>query len=637
MENKLSLKHSIIFTLLFGLLCGNAFSSAFISDVRPSKVLYIIGEDDPGKAAITLKNSGLSDIRGTLTVMEEWEIDDSREVWKSEVDLKAEEEKVIDITWDLGSHLYGHGLRASLTVNGKVVSKKAEFFQTAKRENWFRMFMLNGGGLADRETRDNNPFVTYGNFGNHFGYALSDFAALAPEPKIYYSGQGSRLIVKQEMIETIRKSQELGGRHGSYVQSCGAAAAGYELARKHPEWFLRDTRGAFHTVASNRPFSPIDLAYPPDKQPAGWYLLAPDLGNPEVAEFGAKEIVRSIDMFNFDAVFFDSVVYGLLFYPHNQWFPPSDSRSFWTWDGEHYFRGKDPDATSADIQRRVREIIRKSHPKVVLWYNNADPTKAERREQSLAALDDPKSGTLHENQGLQLIRQNYPQHNWRAYFEILVAHRDKYMADPEFPGLEDTIRAVGYMYNRTFHTAGDLTEEEWIASRDTWTTARHVGALYISGTYHPCLTSSTAWRPTTQFMTRYSSFLWDEGIRLMDKPWEKIDVISNREVWWEETVYTKGNDSFHDTIIHLVNSPETENVDIKLTEDPPAVMQMEVEMKLSGDKEPVAVWALTPYDYDDEIREPEAIRITPEISGGRMLFKVPPFTYYTMLVIRETK
>ena len=66
-------------------------------------------------------------------------------------------------------------------------------------------------------------------------------------------------------------------------------------------------------------------------------------------------------------------------------------------------------------------------------------------------------------------------------------------------------------------------------------------------------------------------------------------------------------------------------------------LQMEVEMKLSGDKEPVAVWALTPYDYDDEIREPEAIRITPEISGGRMLFKVPPFTYYTMLVIRETK
>ncbi len=635
MKNNEIKKVLCLSVLFLGFLCVHAVAGISITDVRPSKVLYLVDEENPAKAAITINNSDSGDIKGILIVTEEWDADSSRKVWESEVSLKAGEKKTVDITWDMGKELYGKALRASLSVGGKVVSQKAEFFQTALRDNFFRMFMINGGGIADRPERDANPFVTYGNFANHYAYALSDFAALAPEPEIYYSGQGFRRIVKKELIAGIRKSQELGIRNGSYVQSSIQGPAGYELARKHPEWFLRDNRGAFHILS--RPISPIDISYPPDKQHSGWFQLGPDFGNPDVVKFGAEEIIRSIRMFNFDAVFFDSVVYGLMFYPYNEWFGPSHANSFWTWEGKHYFRGKDPDAASAEIQRQVREIIRSKYPKVVLWYNNADPTKKERREQSLAALDDTMSGTLHENQGPQVIMSNHPQHNWRAYFEILGAHRDKYMKNTEYPQLKDTVRAVGYMYNRTFHTAGDMTEAEWIASRDTWTTARHIGALYTASGHHPCLTSSSSWRPTTQFMTRYSSFLWDEGIRLMDKPWEKIDVISNREVWWEEAVYTKEKASYRDTIIHLLNCPETETVDIKVTEDPPSARDVEIEMELTEKKGEVKVWAMMPYDYTDEVREPRATQITPKISGNRIVFRVPSFTFNTMVVIREEK
>ena len=247
------------------------------------------------------------------------------------------------------------------------------------------------------------------------------------------------------------------------------------------------------------------------------------------------------------------------------------------------------------------------------------------------------SGTLYENQGLMLINPIYSQRNWRAYFELLAAHRDKYMKNTEFPQLKDTVRAVGYMYDRTFNKTGDMTEAEWTASRDTWTTARHVGAFYIAGAYHPCLTSSSSWRPTMQFITRYSSFLWDESIRLMDKPWEKITVISNREVWWEEAVYTKEKASYRDTIIHLLNCPETETVDIKVTEDPPSARDVEIEMELTEKKGQVKVWVMMPYDYTDEVREPKSAQITPKKSGNKIIFRIPPFTYSSMVVIREEK
>ena len=297
------MRKNIIFTILFAaslfhiILCRPAVSDVLITDVRPSKVLYLSDEDGQGSASVTIKNSGSGQVSGVFRVYDEWNFSESRKVWEEELAISGGQERTVNIAWVLGNNFYGHALRAEFSVEGNPVADKSEFFQVGRRENWFRMFMINGGGIADVPTRDTNPFVTYGNYGNHFSYALSDFADLAPQPPVYYSGQAIYRIVKQELIDKISTGQELGVRHGGYVQSCGGAAAGYELARVHPEWFLRDNRGAFHRVdPDGRPVSPVDLSYPPTQQHEGWYLLAPDFGNPDVVQFGADTGRHAIEI-----------------------------------------------------------------------------------------------------------------------------------------------------------------------------------------------------------------------------------------------------------------------------------------------------------------------------------------------------
>ena len=96
-----------------------------------------------------------------------------------------------------------------------------------------------------------------------------------------------------------------------------------------------------------------------------------------MVQYGAAEVVRAIRMFGWDAVFFDVAPYGMIHYGVNNTNQPNPG--LYTWDGRPWHRGADPDAASAKIARRTRELIRKHCPHVVLWYNGADPRRAARR------------------------------------------------------------------------------------------------------------------------------------------------------------------------------------------------------------------------------------------------------------------
>ena len=182
------------------------------------------------------------------------------------------------VTWELGEHVYGRGLHAAFSQEGKPVARAAEFFQVATVEDWWRTNMLNGGGLCDRATRATDPFVTYGNFDNHFAYALSDFSHLAPEPEVYYSGQTQYHIRKTGRIAKVRARRALGILAGAYTLGNTGGAAGYELARRHPEWFLRDERGGVPYVQSARLADRAQL--PARQRPKGWYVPGPGLRQP---------------------------------------------------------------------------------------------------------------------------------------------------------------------------------------------------------------------------------------------------------------------------------------------------------------------------------------------------------------------
>ena len=143
-------------------------------------------------------------------------------------------------------------------------------------------------------------------------------------------------------------------------------------------------------------------------------------------------------------------------------------------------------------------------------------------------------------------------------------------------------------------------------------------------------------RSFKQMMMRYSEFFWHEDIDVLKKGYTMFCCDSLREVWCDDMIYKREAGHFTDYYIHLVNVPEQEMCDEKVAEDPPEVDDAEVSTKLFG-TEPVQAWALQPYAYLDEKLEPRQSEVNISSVKGETVFAVPPFKYYTLLVIRKHK
>jgi len=594
-----------------------------IIKVQPSKKLYFVG--DVGRADIVLYNSGSTTVTGTLMVKEEWGVDESRVLsthWSKiyhnsrNITLLPHQQVTWSIDWDLGEQLYGHALQATFSVKNHPPITGHGFYQVARKNDWWRMNILSPD--------------EYCNFHNNFAYALSDFCNLAPATDEYYSGQVGYFINNKKLIHRIQANYQRGIMEGGYTQTLVCGPAGYEFARKHPDWILRDERGAFR--ASVAPLSPMAVSGPYDEPLKGkggavgsYYALPIDFGNPETVKYGAEEIIRAIKVLGFKAMFFDSNPYGMGHYGIK------DNVKLFTWDGLPHHRGNDPDEMSARSTRRVREIIRQSCPDVVLWYNGVDPTVPHKRKRNIAALDDSHCGVLMEVQIGPLLDPNHTLHHWRALYETFISRRNGLLKEEN---IHNPILNCGYIGFGAY-TKGLKTE--WETTRHGWTTANHIGAIFLASCVHPNLYGTDSWTPALQFMTRYSELMWSKEITLLEKPWKTITINSNREVWWEDSVYVNNSGRYHDTLIHIVNSPDQETV--KITERTDPVLAESVEIEMQGIRKPaeVQVWAMQPYNYDDSDKTPHRYRLATKVESGKLIVQIPPFRYYTLVVVREPK
>ncbi|MDD5708278.1 MAG: hypothetical protein PHR35_20360 [Kiritimatiellae bacterium] len=591
-------------------------------------MLYFYGE--PATAEIVLTNAGSAVVTGKLRVTEEWDLDETRTVWSGKVTLKPAERKTTTIEWMPREIMYGRTLRAEFQPKKGPAAQGMEVFQVADPKDWFRTLVMNGPAYPEAiKANEKDPFTTYNNFDNHFSYAPSGFAYLAPEEEQWVAGQGARFIKKQEMVDTIRRHRANGIRSGGYTISNTGGPAGYELARRHPEWFLRDLKGAFNTVGT--PVNPIELAQSITNvagRCTDWYCLYPDFGDPEVVRYAGEEVARAIKMFGFDGMFFDTCynIIGAFFNTAR-----GDASDIRLWDGAQLGRGEDLDVLTARCVAEVDRIVRMSIPHAVLWYNHASPRPGWGRAHE-AALKHPITGSWVEMQGGQILNSTFPMHAVRSFYEGLVVFRDEYL---KHPGYNDPVIGCGSLFN--LDPLNYMTKEEFAATRDAWTICNQVGANLIATRFHPICLGHEGWRPMAQFMTRYSGLLWGRDVLPVSKSWKRVNVESNREVWWNECVYERDRKGYRDLLIHVVNSPENETFDLKLTQDPPPATHVEVEVKLANPKKPVKVWALQMYGYGDSNRVPSQVELTPTVEDGKLLVEIPDVEYHTLVVVRESK
>ena len=196
-----------------------------------------------------------------------------------------------------------------------------------------------------------------------------------------------------------------------------------------------------------------------------------------------------------------------------------------------------------------------------------------------------------------------------------------------------------------------LTPEEAKAAREAWVATNHIGALFLAFNLHPCWNGSCASRPSTQFMTRYSSLLWDVGIKRVEA--ERIfRVTSSRELWWDRCAYMKDTYEKHSFpalnsqkfttvssgetlyLLHLINTPTTEKPTLKIPEDPPPASDVEVLFRVPPGKSVEKAWALRPYEWGEGKRMPVQVELEMDKTREGVNVKVPAFHYYTLVVFK---
>lgn len=602
-----------------------------IISVKPSKIVYDDGE--PGKATVRIANPLDQPQQVTLRSTLFWDLDDSRPLEPVTVTVPAQGEARAEISWGKPVAKWGHEIRVEALVNGQVVDTGRQFFGV--NSDWIDLVIV--ANLWDWAQGDEWPFITYTNLSHWFAWAPADYVENAPAYDEWGAGQGPWRMKKQDIQENIRRCHEVGVHCTFYNNSFSNGVAGVEWARKHPEWVSRDRTGMPAVSGS----ALIMAKHPWDEGTQAQGFVRLDFYDPEMIKWGAQNTIDSIKMFGWDGLFWDCG--GPCLFPG------------YSYDGQPAPHGQDPDQISARNYRLFTQTVRKQYPHFAIWINGdvsfyhlpfwssfgnggGVPTMRE-------AFSTPNSAMLcefrfHEQPGTEF-------NNWRRCYDRYAEQRDTITQELGAPV------TAGYTWGHD--TSGDKGPKV-AASRNYWVAGNHLSALYLATQMHTTANPNFALYPGTQFMTRYSALLWGRDVKVLRDPQSLFTVQPSRPLWWEKSVYRRARAGGEDLILHLVNVPETETVDIYRVPDPPAATAT-VTLKLPPGKRLASVQAVQMRSYQAdpggapvkyEQREgkwvhttgsvcrfgPSQVKLEASQEDGKVAVQVPEFLFHTMLVFR---
>ena len=625
-----------------------AFAAIFVQRIVPNKIVY--AESEKGWADVVFTNAAAKASSAGYTVTDSWGVaGESREIFRGTASLEPNAVKTVRIPWPGSTVRYGHEIR--VVVEGQTQTR-SEYF--AVNDDWwrvcqgcgldtihtkltplFRQFM-EYYGLPVAETKNTAGCRLWMDANRVEGFGMGPFpgywtlmtrwqmqkcsvggnkaAADMPDGVKWMTPNGPEPRDSGRIREDVRVSHEWGLRHTRFTIGYMEGPPGFETGRKHPEYILRTERGQFAGIYQDKTTDPEQIADMDNDKRSPWTYLVPNFNRDDVVEWAIKDLADSVDAFGEDGVYWDG---------HYIPFTGYDQR------GRKLPNYTEPAAQARikKTQERWHELILDGHPNRFSWGNlgSADPSK----RQSFG--EHPRYGTLTEIQWPFLLNPSMSCSNYRGFLDRLLPARDsRYLvySDGTKPS---KIHLVGYLYP-SFNYGRKANPG---AYREVWTMAQHVMAILASTLAHP-LAAGPQMRNFKQMMMRYAEFYWHEDIEVMEDGYQKFVCDSLREVWYDDMIYRRECKDHADYYIHLVNVPESEQCREDVEVDPPEVDDAEVSTKLFGSKG-VKAWAIQPYGYLDPVLEPRRQAVAVKRVKGETVFAVPPFTYYTLLVIRVPK
>lgn len=616
--------------------------------IVPNKIVYPLNEKGTVKVVVT--NTAASNASAEMRVTETWGIEgESREIYKGTLNLTPNECKSLTVEYPGSSVRYGHEVRVTLHSGLSPQTSgpsRSEYF--AVNDDWWRVnqgcgFEVKGksftplyrqfveyygypelpavetGGrlLKDAWEKvgwDSGPFPGYCTMVTRWqmqkcSVGGNRVAAEMPDGQRWYTANGPSPRDSGAIRQDSDISHEWGVHHTRFTINLMEGPWGFELARRNPEFMLRNARGQFEGCYGEVAVNPVWYSDLDNGRAHPWTYLKPNFCREDVIDWALDDLVAGVEGFREDGVYFDG-----RYVPHQGF----------TAFGENLQKLPNVNELALRNAKKTHDAILKDHPERFIWSNGPNPNAPE-----TALLDHSRSGLLNEVQWPFLIHPTMACNNYRGFLESTLMSRNMCYLPGKWAKNPGKVHIVGYLC--PVWTPKPSTD----SYRECWTMSQHIMSILASSLAHP-FAGGPQMRNFKQMMMRYSEFFWHEDIDVMKDGYKRFICDSLREVWYDDMIYKRDTPEYTDYYIHLINVPESEMCNETTLEDPPEVDDAEVSTKLFG-PESIKAWAIQPYAYLDSVLEPRQMEVPVKTVKDETVFAVPPFKYYTLLVIRNYK
>ena len=504
-----------------------------LARVQASKLLYRPGE--AGTVAVTVRNFGAQEQTGTLTLTLTQELSRRQARSGIAVTVPAGEEKTVDLPFTCGAREYGCEAEVTVGEGGIVWDVRSDVFNVAD-DVWKVSLGASGisimgmSGYCSPASLENDLRVcreTYSNWWEKMFWPPDDWGDMTPDREEWISGQSARWESAKNLRAFIALARPQGIKAITYGKHGTGGPEGWELTRKHPEWFYTDEQG--HISGT---FNTWDLANWHDiklhvdregrkRFSSDWWGSMPDFRQKEPLEWGIREMIESSKTFGWDGVRFDG----------------------------HWTAGNDELSTAN--MKRLKEALWGYDPTYVFGFNQSWSYGL----QTSSTAEGMVGGYAHELRESLAGGGMYMQEaiNHWAYGP---AGTQMYKSWKEYATKEvvaaNGVRNLGGAYDFIYGSWGMNPVDRLY--KFAMGTAAGIHPVYGD---HINMPGCPNWG---RFLTRWSAFVWDLNLKPLAAE-GAVEVQSARPLWVKEWVKERVADATtRDVIVHLINPPGDDNI-----------------------------------------------------------------------------
>jgi len=601
-----------------------------ITDVRSNKVRY--DENENATTTVTVVNKGASAAGGTLIARMILELDTTREITRTAFSIAPGEKKKWSFSYSVGPETYARVIEVSFVdASGKAVDSWQEYYNVAAE--FFRVaqhsFDAQNTGYP---VTFYNTYITHGHF---FASEPTDAGVYPIDAEQYLSGQAGYRVNQSARQAQIDFWWNYGITFTFYQTFAFCGQMGYEVMREHPEWVLYDDNGQFAVdpIYGGYP-NPAELASPIEVGPkrkemkikpyldrlyTPWPHSSANWADEEWLRYFANCIKEYAKAKRFKGIYVDGNV-GI--------------QKGYAYDGApNVPSGKYEDIVrlNARNHRVFSEILKADNPNFGTWFNWSIPSMEWCFQMGLVMMCGSGSGVMGDTMDDNIRAATDWKNVMLLYETQCLRLAPKKLLDDLIIQRDHVIQRygasaiVGYNFFK-------VPSEEPGPSKWSWPAANYMGSILIATQLRHAGGFRPSFRPTLQFQTRYSRFLWARDIKIVPDGEKIVHASGPEELWWKRLIYKRKTDDGYELIVHVLRIPPTDKFDQDWADEPKPLEGVKITADIAGARVR-DVLACRPYHFEEEQQVVQKV-LNAKVEGGKATVEIPPFRYHTMVVFR---